>query len=108
MGNIEERRLAMHSVLEEILGSKNVYFQPPGSTVTRMSYPCFRYKEDRGRQVFANNKTYIYSQGYQLMYIDPNPIDSIKEELFKRFSNISYDRQYIADNMNHDVYTIFV
>lgn len=108
MGNIEERRLAMHSVLEDILGSHNVYFQPPGSAVTKMHYPCFRYTEDRGSQRYANNKTYNYTQGYQLMYIDPNPIDDIKEELFKRFSYISYDRQYVANNLNHDVYTIFI
>lgn len=107
MGRIEDRRELLHSELEEILGSSNVYYQPPGSISTKMQYPCIRYTEDRGVQRFADNKTYHYIQGYQLMYIDPNPISDMKERLLDHFSNITYNRHYIANNLNHDVFVIF-
>ena len=34
-----ERRLELHEALCEVLGSRNVYFQPPDNVTMR--YPCF-------------------------------------------------------------------
>lgn len=107
MGYVEDRRELMHAELEEILGSSYVYYQPPGTTIQKMHYPCIRYTEDRGTQRFADNKTYNFIQGYQVMYIDPSPISDIKEKLLEHFSNISYNRHYVADNLNHDVFVLF-
>lgn len=105
MATIEQRRRLLHQELIDILGSKNVYFQPSGTT--RMSYPCIRYTRDRGQHTYADNKTYIYKQAYQIMYIDPNPDNDIVEKLIDHFPMISFNRSYVADNLNHDVLILF-
>lgn len=99
------RRLELQSKLEEILGSKNVYFQPPGTL--RMKYPCIRYTRDRGNHLFADDKTYRYEQAYQIMYIDPDPDSDIIDKLLEHFPMISYNRHYVADNLNHDVFILY-
>lgn len=101
----EERRLQLHEELCEILGSRNVYFQPSGTT--RMKYPCIRYSRDRGMHIRADNKTYIYRQAYQLIYIDTDPDNDIVDKLIEHFSEISFNRNYTADNLNHDVLILY-
>lgn len=101
----EERRLQLHEELCEILGSRNVYFQPSGTT--RMKYPCIRYSRDRGIHIRADNKTYIYRQAYQLIYIDTDPDNDIVDKLIEHFSEISFNRNYTADNLNHDVLILY-
>lgn len=101
----EERRLQLHEELCKILGSRNVYFQPSGST--RMKYPCIRYSRDRGIHIRADNRTYIYRQAYQLIYIDTDPDNDIVDKLIEHFSEISFNRNYVADNLNHDVLILY-
>ena len=57
--------------------------------------------------MYADNKTYIYRQAYQLMYIDSNPDSDIKDKLIEHFECISYNRHYVADNLNHDVFILY-
>ena len=99
------RRLELQAKLEEILGSKNVYFQPPGTL--RMRYPCIRYVRDRGNHIFADNKTYHYEQAYQLTYIDPDPDNDVVKKLLEYFPMISYNRHFVADQLNHDVLILY-
>lgn len=100
-----DRRLQLHQELINVLGSSNVYYQPSG--ITKMNYPCIRYKRDRGRHMNADNKTYIYRQAYQIMYIDQNPDNTVVDALIEHFSEISYNRHYVADNLNHDVFILY-
>lgn len=104
MSNVD-RRKELHQKLKDILGSDHVYFQPSGTK--KMVYPCIRYTRDRGRHINADNRTYIYRQAYQIMYIDPNPDNLIVDKLIEAFSEISYNRHYVADNLNHDVLILF-
>ena len=97
-------RLDLHAILVSILGSNNVYFQPP-PTIT-MNYPCIIYKRDRDRVSHANNKQYSRRKRYQVTVIDENP-DSNIPDLVSELPLCSYERFYTADNLNHDVYNIF-
>lgn len=105
MGQIEDRRLQLHEELCDILGTRQVYFQPSGTT--RMSYPCIKYSRDRGQHTYADNKTYIYRQAYQLIYIDRNADNDIVEKLIRHFPMINFNRHYTADNLNHDVLILY-
>ena len=95
-------RLDLQAVLEEILGSTNVYFQPPASV--RMQYPAIVYKLSRVDKQFANDETYLQHPGYEITLIDRNP-DS---EFFGKILRLPYckfDRYYPAENLNHWVFT---
>lgn len=99
------RRLELHSILEEVLGSKNVYFQPPESK--KLSYPCVVYHRETGRSNFANNKTYMFSYRYQIIYIDRDPDSDFPTRLMERLPKCIYDRHYTADNLNHEALNLY-
>ncbi len=97
-------RLELQSKFEDVLGSRNVYFQPPSSV--RMQYPAIVYsrKDIEGR--FANDKIYRKLPCYEAILIDKNPDSEFIEKILD-LPYCSFDRHYEADNLNHDVFTIF-
>lgn len=99
------QRLNLQAELEELLGSRNVYFQPPESL--RMNYPCIRYTRSSGETTFADNKPYTFTKEYTLYYIDPDPDSEMVEKIAMHFPMSRLDRHYTADGLNHDVFTIF-
>jgi hypothetical protein len=98
------RRLELHALLVNILGTNHVYFQPPPNT--RMEYPCIVYNRDYAETAFANDKPYKHMLRYQVTYIDRNPDSDIPSKLAE-LPMCLFDRFYAADNLNHDVYKIF-
>ena len=98
------QRLQLHSLLKSILGTDNVYFQPPPSL--SMKYPCIVYRRDSDNTVFSDNLLYNRRIRYQVIYIDKNPDSTVSEELAK-IPLCKFDRFYIADNLNHDIFNIF-
>ena len=90
-------RLELHEVLCSALGNRNAYFQPPESI--KMKYPAVVNSQ-------ANNEVYKQAKKYQLIVIDQNPDSEIVKKISK-LSRIRYDRHYISDGLNHDVFTIF-
>ena len=92
--------------LESLLGTGNVYFQP-GANV-RLKYPCFVYNRINAFQPKANDKTYLFRPGYEVTYINPDePDPTILERVSGHFYCCHYDRHFIADNLHHDVFTIY-
>ena len=98
------RRLELHSKFEELLGSKNVYYQPPASV--RMVYPAIRYSKSKIDSKYANNKKYINKTLYDVIVIDPMPDNPVIEKLLE-LPLSSHDRWYASDGMNHDVIKIY-
>ena len=98
------QRLQLQSMLELILGSENVYFQPP--TNVQLKFPCIIYKRDYAETTYADDIPYHYTQRYQVISIDRNPDSQIP----RRIADLplcAFDRFYTADNLNHDVFTLF-
>jgi hypothetical protein len=97
-------RLQLQELLEELLGSGNVYFQPPANV--RMAYPCIVYKRDGGETLFAGNNPYRHTKRYQVTVIDRDP-DSLIPDKVAALPMCTFERHFAADNLNHDVYNIF-
>ena len=96
------QRLQLHQLLETIVD--NVYFQPP--TNIQLKYPCIIYKRDYADTRFADDKPYNFVQRYMVMIIDPNPDSSLVAEV-AALPQCVYDRFYTADNLNHDVFSVY-
>lgn len=97
------RRLKLHEILCDILGSRNVYYQPPASV--QMKYPAIKYSRSDIQNTFASNKVYKQSNVYEVIVIDEDP-DS---EIVKKVSTLpmcKFNRHYEADRLNHDVFTL--
>ena len=52
------QRIKLHELLVSLLGTRNVYFQPPESI--KLSYPCIVYKRSTGDTQFANDIPYTF------------------------------------------------
>ena len=97
-------RIQLQSLLETLLGSRNVYFQPPPSV--KMKYPCIVYSLSDIDTKFADNNPYSNSRRYQLTAIDPNPDSTIPDKL-ALLPMCIFDRSYTADNLNHYAFNIY-
>ena len=62
-------RLALHEKLLATLGSTQVYYNTPPSTV-KLEYPCIIYKLDDVAGVSANNKKYWGTRRYLIRIVD--------------------------------------
>jgi hypothetical protein len=98
------QRLELQDLLEEILGTRNVYFQPPNNV--QMKYPCIVYKRDTARTEFAGNAPYRRKKRYLVTVIDQDP-DSLIPDAVADLPMCTFDRHFTANNLNHDVFSIF-
>lgn len=99
-----DRRLQLHSLLKEILGSDNVYFQPPSNI--QMNYPAIVYSRDYAVSEFAGNLPYRVTQRYQLLIIDRDPDTPILSKVLA-LPRCTYVRNYKVDGLNHDVCSLY-
>lgn len=97
-------RLELQTKLEELLGSKNVYYQPPESV--KMSYPAIKYSKNRISTRHADNTNYSKFNQYNVIVIDKKPDNPVIEKLLE-LPTCSFDRHYVADNLNHDSLTLY-
>lgn len=97
-------RLELQTTLEGILGSRNVYFQPPSSV--RMQYPAIVYSRKDMEKRSANDCAYRKLPSYEVILIDKNPDSKYVEKIFD-LPYCSFDRHYESDNLNHDVFTLY-
>lgn len=97
-------RIDLQEKLEELLGSSNVYYQPPASV--KMEYPAIRYSRKNIYKKSADNAAYKLTNCYEIIVIDRKPDNKVIEKLLA-LPMCSYDRSYKADNLNHDVLTLY-
>lgn len=99
------RRADLQSILETAPGSPYVYFQPPPSIC--IYYPAIIYSRNHIDIIHANNNPYILDPGYSVTVVDKDPDSKIVEYVAK-LPKCKFDRHYTADNLNHDVFTIYI
>lgn len=97
-------RQKLQTLLEETLGSSNVYFQPPPSV--QMKYPAIVYNRDDVDVKYAGNQPYGLTKRYEVTVISSNP-DSLIPDKVAKLPMTSYVRFFSANGLNHDVYTIY-
>lgn len=101
---MNKRRLELNEILVNVLGSNNVYFQPPATV--KIKYPCVIYKRNSQDTIYSNDLLYRKRQSYEVMVIDSNPDSNIPGKI-EELPLCRFDRHYTSDNLNHDVYVIY-
>jgi hypothetical protein len=96
-------RLSLQTLLEALLGSTNVYFQPPPSFM--MQYPCIVYYRSNIRTNFGDNNPYKHDKQYTITVIDADP-DSLIPDKVSDLPRCVFDRRMTIENLNHDVFNI--
>lgn len=97
-------RSELNDLLRSILGSNYVYFQPP-STI-KMTYPCIRYERSKFDNSHANNDIYKTDIQYTVTVIYRDPDSDLPYKLNK-IPTAKHSTHFIADNLYHDVFTIY-
>lgn len=99
-----DRRIELQSLLEKILGSRNVYYQPLPSI--KLQYPCIVYERNPGEPMYADNLKYIKANRFQVTLIARNPEDptrvKIEDLLFSRHMT-----RLVQENLYHDVFDVY-
>lgn len=99
------KRTDLQTAFEEILGSRNVYFNTPESV--KMKYDAIRY-ELAGKDIKrANNRLYQFTNRYDGVVITRDPDTLIPDKILSHFEMCSFGRPYISDNLNHYPFTLY-
>lgn len=101
---MSRERIELQTILEEILGSKNVYFQPPESI--KLKYPCIVYKLSDEWVNSADDIDYREYDVYSITLIDKNPETKFRKPI-RNLEHCSFDRSFITDGLNHYIYRLY-
>ena len=96
-------RLELSEILHTL--ADNVYFQP--TTGTKIKYPCIIYERASGVNIPADNLSYLYTKSYDVTVIDKNPDSEIPDKVREAFQMCTFERHFVTDNLNHDVFLIY-
>ena len=86
------------------LAPKAWFKRPPDN---RMSYPCFIYRPSRPSTFRADNRLYTYTPGYNVIYISPEPSETIEKDMLETFEYCDVDREYQEDGLYHYSFTLY-
>lgn len=102
--SLRKNQKELQKKLEDLLGSKNVYFQPPENV--KLKFPCIVYELSSFDRDYADNIPYLGALRYSVTYISRSPADDI----FDKLCNMPFswfERPYVANNLNHQVFRIY-
>ncbi|NCE64072.1 hypothetical protein D1159_05595 [Pseudoflavonifractor sp. 524-17] len=71
-----------------------------------MQYDCIVYERKLIKPVFANNRPYLLDNGYQVTAIYKKP-DSDLPKKIALLPMCAHERHFTADNLNHDIFTLY-
>lgn len=100
-----DHKQELQKTLEAIKGIDKVYYKP--TVNTKMEYPCIKFDRSGRPSEFANNKRYIVHDQFTIIYISrasQKDILSVIEQI-EEIPFVIFDRHYVADGLEHYVYT---
>lgn len=100
----DSERLLLQTELESILGSDQVFFQPPDNV--SLTYPCIVYSWSKGSTMHADSRPYLFVPLYDITVIEKDPECPISVRVGKTLRGASYDRGWIIDNLYHNNFVV--
>lgn len=98
------QRIDLHNKLCEILGTRNVYFQPPETI--KIQYPCIIYERSSDDVKFADNNPYATKRRYTVTVIDKDPDSELPDKICA-LPLCRGSRMFTNDNLNHYIYDLY-
>lgn len=98
-------REELQALLEDVLGSKNVYHQSPPNT--GMKYPCIVYRFVRPKVSHADNKPYIVTGRWEIHHMYKQSKNSLLTKMLFAAPYVIHDDQLVKDGVYNDYYIIY-
>lgn len=103
------RRLERHSQkwqakFEELLESRNVYYDPPASL--KMSYDAIIFIRKKIESRYADNAPYNQPISYEVTVITEDPDAPIIGKI-ALLPMCAHDRHFVSDNLHHNIFTLY-
>ncbi len=89
---------------ESLLGSQNVYFQPPESI--KIDYPAIIYGLEDIENTNADDGVYLFNKKYWVTLIDKNP-DSLFVDMIAKLPTCIFDRHFTNENLNNWRFSLY-
>ena len=102
--SLEQNSQKWQAVFEELLGDRNVYYDPPSSV--KMKYDAIVFNRSAIENNFANNSVYTQSYHYEVTVITYDPDAPIIEKISK-LPKCSHDRSFVSDNLYHNTFDLY-
>lgn len=99
-----ESRVLLGQKLRQILGSDNVYFQPPSNV--KLHYDAIVYKISADNVLYADDKLYHRLKCYDVTFISYDPDSPIPDKI-RELPYCSYNGHFVSDNLNHHIFKIY-
>lgn len=100
-------RLELQLLLEALLGRESVYFQEPNNVkMAQLGYPAIIYAIDGIDAKYADNIRYNHTTRYTVTIIDRDPDSDIPAKI-AALPLCGFNRFFVADNLNHFVYSLY-
>jgi len=95
-----------HQALQELMGSEvKVYFEAPENL--KIKYPCVMISRSNALTDYADNKPYHITKRYTVTLMSRTSDNEEYLDKLLEFPMSTYDRQFINDNIVHDVFSIY-
>lgn len=98
------RRVEFQGVLEGILGTRNVYYDPPSNV--RMKYPAIVYTRKSIDNLTANDSVYKQDTAYEVTVIDIVPDSRIAYDI-SLLPKCRHTSHFESENLCHDTFRIY-
>ena len=96
-------RLTLQGKLEEILGSRNVYYNPPESQ--KMNFPCIVYTKTYIKGIHADNNKYLDFTTYKITVVSKTP-DHPAGKAIHNLPTTEFSTNYVKNGFYHEVYIL--
>lgn len=104
------KRTDLHELLSEIVnmpepdGDTHVYYNSTENI--RMKFPAIKYSRKKINNTYADDLVYKQKRAYTVIVID-YAADSPIVDSVSNLPECTHERFYKANNLNHDVFTIY-
>ena len=94
----------LRQILIGVLGSPNVYLQPPASL--KMLYPCITFSPGAWKTSYAHNKPYILRNVFTVTTIDPDVLSPLPERV-AALSTAKFVTRHTTSGLYHVVFELY-
>lgn len=96
----------LQAELQTLMGEEvKVYFEPPENL--KLKYPCIVFDRTNALIDYADNKPYHVTKRYTVTLISKTSDNEDFLDKLLWFPMSTYDRQFITENLVHDVFSIY-